>query len=124
MIYIIHGADDRSHFYQAALTASRFSRLGLRVFLLALSGSLAQSYLHSRACHICGLQFTFQHFLNCTALGADLEPLIRDAASKEDWEKFVLIVLGRFQVFIHLHRGGQCEQDECDLFAALNEEGE
>jgi hypothetical protein len=62
--------------------------------------------------------------LNCTALGVDLEPSIRDAANKEDWEKFVLIVLGRFQVFIHLHRGGQCEQDECDLFTALNEEGE
>jgi hypothetical protein len=112
---------DRSNFHQTALAASRFSRLGLRVFLLALTGSLALSYTHSRACLSCGTQFTFRHFLSCAALGADLEPVMREAVNREDWRKVAVLVLSRFQVFIHLHRGGQCEQEETDLFAALNE---
>ncbi len=113
---------DRHAFHQVSLASSRFSRLGLRVFLLAITGSLAQSYLGSRACHSCGTQFSFQHFLTCPTLGADLEPVLRSAVSNEDWGRVALIVLGRFQVFIHFYRGGVCDSDETALFEALNDE--
>jgi hypothetical protein len=76
----------RGNFYEVSLAASRVSRLGLHVFLLAITASLSQSYLRSRL-----------------------------------WDKFAFVILGRFQVFIHLHRGGHCERDEVDLFETLNE---
>jgi hypothetical protein len=112
---------NRRNFYEVSLTASRLSRLGLRVFLLAVTGSLAQSYLRSRACTVCGVNFTFEHFASCSALGQDLLPLLSLARESEDWEQFILLIVSRFQVFLHFHRGGICDQDETDLFTALDD---
>jgi hypothetical protein len=112
----------RAHFHAVALEASRYSQLGLRVFLLAITGSLAQSYLRTRACHSCGVQYSFEHFVTCPSLGVDLLRLLETAVANEDWKGFVRILFGRFQVFSHFHRGGVCEPDESDLFAALDDD--
>jgi hypothetical protein len=114
----------RANFYEAALAASRFSRLGLRIFLLAITGTLSMSYLKSRACYHCGVQFSFDHFLSCPALGDDRRPYIKAAIEKEDWKVFVSLILGQFMVFFHFFRGGKCEQDMIDLFEALNDVGD
>jgi hypothetical protein len=75
---------NRGNYYEAALAASKVSRLGLRVFLLATSGSLAQSYLKTRVCHFCGVSFSFEHFLCCPELGDDLRPHLLSAKEAED----------------------------------------
>jgi hypothetical protein len=114
----------RQFFREAALAASGFPRPGLQVFLLAITGLLSQSYLKTRACYECGVLFLFELVLSCPALGDDLTPpLVRGerAVSAEDWKGFTLLIFGRFQVFIHLHKGGECDADECELFEALNE---
>jgi hypothetical protein len=110
----------RGHFYQTVVEASRFSRLGLRVFLLVVTGSLAQSYLKSRVCPFCLCKFDFEHFLCCAALGPDLYPTLKMRAEDEDWKGFSCLILSRFQVFIHYFRHGQCDVDECELFSALD----
>jgi hypothetical protein len=51
-----------------------------------------------------------------------LVPVLRSTVSNEDWGRAALIVLGRFQVFIHFYRGGVCDSDETALFEALNDE--
>jgi hypothetical protein len=109
------------NFYEVSLQASRLSRLGLRVFLLSITGSLAQSYIKKRACPTCGDNFSFEHLLSCSTLGVDLREQLRLACEVQDWKAFVSIVVGRFQVFVYLHRGGLIEPDESDLFEALNE---
>jgi hypothetical protein len=113
----------RQGFFEAAREASKFSRLGLRVFMLAITGSFAQSYLKSRGCHSCGTSFSFEHFISCPSLGDDLRLALETCADNEDWRGFVLIILTRFQVFLHLHRNGVLDQDEVDLFSAVNEVG-
>ncbi len=105
---------DRREFYEVSLTALRVSRLGLRIFLLVTTGSLAQSYLQTRICHACGESFTFEHFASCPALGPDLIPRLRQAGEVEDWAQFVSFIFSRFQVFLHFHRGDVCDQDETD----------
>jgi hypothetical protein len=112
---------DRGNFYEVSLAASKVSRLGLRVFLLAITGSLAQSYLRTRKCHCCDVSFSFEHFLSCTALGDDLRPNMILLRENQAWDKFAYAIISRFQVFLHLHRGGHCERDELDLFESLNE---
>jgi hypothetical protein len=112
----------RAHFHEAALAASRFSRLGLRVFLLAITGSLALSYCKTRAYYRCVVNFSFEHFLSCPELGGeDCRPHLRAVVEKEDWKVFVSVILGRFEVFFHFFRGGECDQDMIELFEALNE---
>ncbi len=117
---------NRANFRQVSLRASRFSRNGLRVFLLAITGSFAQSYIKTRACHTCGVNFSFEHLLSCPHLGSDITDILREAALTEDWDHFISLIFGRFQVFVHLHMGGQAmvDQDLCELFQALEDQGE
>jgi hypothetical protein len=110
---------NRVAFHKATREASRFSRLGLRVFLLAITGSLAQSYLKSRSCSSCGVQFSFAHFLTCPLLGEDMTPSLVRSCEEEDWKHFSLLVLTRFQTFLHFYREGRCDADEVELFSAL-----
>jgi hypothetical protein len=112
---------DRGNFYEVSLAASKLSRLGLHIFLLAVTGSLAQSYLKARVCYNCGEKYTFEHFISCPFLGPDLLPLFKQAGDSQDWDAFVSLVVSCFQVFLHSHRGGVCEQDELDLFVALDD---
>jgi hypothetical protein len=114
----------RDNFYAAALAASRFTRLGLRVFLLTITGSLSLSYCKTRACHHCGVHFSFEHLMSCPVLGDDHRPLLEAAVGREDWKGFVLIILSRFEVFFHFFRGGDCDQDLMVLFEALNSSDE
>jgi hypothetical protein len=118
--YIASILGNRRNFYQVASEASRFSRLGLRVFLLAATGSLAQSYISSRFCPHCFVKFDFVHFLSCGTLGEDLRPALVAASEREDWKDFSAIIMSRFRVFIHLYRHGQCDSEECDLFERLD----
>lgn len=69
----------------------------------------------------CGEVFSFEHLLSCPALGIDLRPQISALKEAQAWDKFAFLVIGRFQIFIHCHRGGQCERDEEILFETLNE---
>jgi hypothetical protein len=112
---------NRTGFYELAKAASSFSRLGLRVFLLTISGSLAQSYLKSRSCPHCGVPFSFAHFISCSALGQDLQSTLAELIHEEEYERAVVIIFSRFQVFIHLHRGGQLSSDENDLFELVDD---
>jgi hypothetical protein len=111
----------RANFHRASLEASRFTKLGLRVFLLIVTGSLAQSYSKNRVCSQCGVPFTFVHFLDCPALGSDVYLTLRGFVEREDFERFVICLLSRFQVFIHFFRGGQLSRDEDDMFDLLDD---
>jgi hypothetical protein len=115
---------DRHDFHQVALEASRRSRLGLRVFLLAITGSLSQSYLKTRKCPACGAGFDFEHFVSCSFLGVPLVPALTRLGGDKDWKEFVSLILFRFQVFIHLFRQGHCDADESELFEQLCSEKE
>jgi hypothetical protein len=46
-----------------------------------------------------------------------------ERGAREEWKEFTMLVLGRFQTFIHFHRGGHPDIDEADLFSALNDFG-
>jgi hypothetical protein len=98
-------------FYQMALEASRCSRLGLRGFLLAGTGSLAQSYLHTRSCPSCFVMFDFLHFILCPCLGKDLSGYLSRFIAKEDWESFVNLLLSRFRVSITFFRPGAYDDE-------------
>jgi hypothetical protein len=111
----------RQAVYFTALEASRLSRLGVRIFMLAVSGSLSISYCKSRHCCACGLKFDFQHFLSCSGYGPDLTSLLISAVSCEDWQKAAFLIIGRFQVFVHAFRAGELTTDESELFDALND---
>jgi hypothetical protein len=82
----------RENFYQFALEALRRSRLGLRVFLLAIRGSLAQSYLKSRSCPSCGVKYDFVHFISCPSLGDPLLPALTRLGGDKDWVGFVSVI--------------------------------
>ncbi len=112
----------RFGFRQASVEASNFSRLGLRVFLLAITGSLSQSYVQTRTCPFCVVKFDFLHFLSCPSLGIDLRPVVAAEAANEDWKAFVKVILTRFRVFLHLFRHGQCDISEDELFDCLDED--
>jgi hypothetical protein len=86
------------------------------MFLLAITGSLAQSYLKTRVCHHCCVSFSFEHLLNCPRLGDDLQAPLLASREAEDWKLFVSIVFCRVHVFLHLHRGGHFDTDETELF--------
>jgi hypothetical protein len=58
--------------------------------------------------------------MSCPFLGDDRRPLLKAAVEREDWRGFAVIILGRFEVFFHFFRGGNCDQDVSELFEALN----
>jgi hypothetical protein len=103
-----------------AVEASRRSRLGLRVLLLAGTGSLAQSYLNTRFCPVCLLKYDFVHFISCPALGEDLSASLLRFVGDEDWRSFSDLILSRFRVFIQFFRQGHYDADEQDLFECLD----
>jgi hypothetical protein len=111
----------RQALYLVALEASRLSRLGLRAFMLSVSGALSLSYCRSRSCFSCGARFDFEHFLTCTGLGGNLVPLLQSAVSNEDWRGFAFAIISRFQVFIHAVRAGELSSDESELFGFLDD---
>ncbi len=110
---MLRGRDDM---FQATLAASRFSRLGARVFLLAVTGNLAQSYLKIRTCPSCGVSFDFCHFLSCRELGADARSVLTSLCQEQKWDDVAMLIFLRFQTFVHFFRGGHCDVDESDLF--------
>jgi hypothetical protein len=42
------------------------------------------------------------------------------AVENKDWQEVSVILLSRFEVFLHLHRGGHFTDEESELFEALN----
>jgi hypothetical protein len=111
----------RESFLGTAQAASRFSRLGLRIFILAGTGSLSQSYLKTRDCPQCGVRFDFDHYLCCPALGPELMASLSSYVAVKEFDKFSVAILSRFQVFLHCFRGGQTNKDEDELFAFLDD---
>ncbi len=93
---LIQGRED---FYQVALEASRRSRLGLRIFLLAITGSLAQSYLRSRFCSECGVKFDFEYFISCPAFGDSLLPALTRLGGGQGLGKFCFGYFAPFPSF-------------------------
>jgi hypothetical protein len=110
---------NRENFFQAALTASRFSKLGVRVFILAVTGCLAQSYIKTRTCPPCGEKYDFDHFLSCPALGDPIYLALSQACQRKDWDCFVEVLFLRYHVFLHYFRGGEFDDEESDLFARV-----
>jgi hypothetical protein len=111
----------RKAVYMTVLEASRLSRLAVRVILLAVSGSLSMSYSRTKLCHICGERFDFEHFLSCRHLGVALEHRLSYLIMCEDWRAAALLLLSRFQVFIHAARAGEVTAEENELFDLLND---
>jgi hypothetical protein len=111
----------RQAFYSTALEASRLSKLGVRVFMLFISGSLSLSYCRSRICFACGSKSDFEHLLTCQALGANLVSLLRLHVLNEDWKSAAYLVISRFQVFVHGFRAGEILSEEAELFEFLND---
>jgi hypothetical protein len=109
--------------HSTVLAASKFGLLGVRVALLALTGSLSVSYTKSRGC-ICGEQFSFAHFLSCATLGPCRTQSLRLAVEREDWRGAASLLLSRFEVFIHAFRGGELSAEESDLFEQLAKDAE
>ncbi len=110
----------RSAFQAVLLEASRFGSLGVRAVLLSISGSLTVSYLRSRTC-FCGVKFSFAHFLSCSLMGDCVSGRLERAIEVSDWHRSAVIILSRFEVFLHATRGGELSAEESDLFEALNE---
>jgi hypothetical protein len=100
--------------------ASGFGRLGVRAVLLIITGSLSVSYLQSRFC-VCGAKFSFEHFLSCPTLGCPLSHVLSAAIDNQDWKEAAIVLLSRFEVFLHAVRGGELSIEESDLFDSLNE---
>ncbi len=106
-------------FHSVLLEVSRFGALGVRAAVLATTGSLSVSYCKSRFC-FCGIKFSFEHFLTCPVLGPVISHSLRAAVQCGEWREAAIILLGRFEVFIHAAREGLTRPDEDDLFALLN----
>jgi hypothetical protein len=105
--------------YQVLREASTLSRLGVRASMLAISGSLALSYTGRRDCGKCGCRFTFEHFLQCPELGTPREHTLVAAVGNKDWPGAACVILSRFEVFMHLVKGGNFSADEAELFESL-----
>jgi hypothetical protein len=112
--------ESREALYGALLEASKFGSLGVRAFLLAITGSLSVSYAKSRFC-FCGCKFTFEHFLSCPLLGSCALPSLCSAVHEKDWRGAAVVILSRFEVYVHYLRGGELRDEEADLFSLLNE---
>ncbi len=111
----------RSALYLTVLESSRLSRLGARAVMLSISGALSLSYLRSRSCSFCGTRFDFEHFLSCRHLGVALEHRLSYAIFREDWRGAAVILLSRFQVFIHAIRAGEVTAEESELFNLVDD---
>ncbi len=85
-----------------------------------MSGSLGLSYHQARSCLHCGVHLSFEHFLSCSHLGPTLVHTLRSSITNRDWRGAAVLILGRFEVFIHSIRCGQLSPDEVELFDALN----
>jgi hypothetical protein len=104
--------------------ASKFGRLGVRAVVLVMSGSLGLSYHQARSCLHCGVHLSFEHFLSCPYLGPPRVHTVGSSVANRDWQGVALLILSRFEVFVHALRGGQLLPDEAELFSALNVPGE
>jgi hypothetical protein len=111
----------RSALYQIVREASKFSRLGVRAVVLSMSGSLGLSYQRSRVCLDCGVPWSFEHFLNCPSLGSPVQHLLEAHVAAKSWEDASLLLLGRFEVFLHYVKQGQFTAEETELFSAISE---
>jgi hypothetical protein len=105
--------------YQVLREASMHSRLGVRASMLAISGALALSYTGVKDCRSCHCRFSFEHFLNCPVLGFSLEPTLSACIENKDWSWAATLILSRFEVFLHLVKGGNFSTDETELFESL-----
>jgi hypothetical protein len=101
------------------LEASRFGSLGVRASMLSITGSLSVSYLKSRSC-LCGSKFTFEHFLSCPTLGDNHLHALLAHVENQDWRGSAVLLLSRFEVFIHALRSGELRAEEDELFHLLN----
>jgi hypothetical protein len=106
--------------YQVILEASKFSRLGVRAVVLALSGHLGLSYQRSRVCLDCGAPWSFEHFLHCPTLGMPVQHLLEAHIASKSWKDASLVLLGRFEVFLHHVKHGHFSADELELFSAIS----
>jgi hypothetical protein len=88
--------------YQVVREASSFSRLGVRAAMFAMSGSLSPSYTGCRDCYACDCWFTFEHFLNCPALGVPIQPSLVACVENKDWTGAAEVILSRFEVFLQI----------------------
>jgi hypothetical protein len=75
--------------------------------------------LKSRSC-LCGVKFTFEHFLSCPTLGVNLLHALAAQIGNQDWRGSAVILLSRFEVFIHAIRDGELRAEEDELFCLLN----
>jgi hypothetical protein len=111
---------DRQSLYSLVLFASRYSSLGVRAVVLALSGTLSLSYCKSRLCPHCGIKFSCEHFMCCEALGPSLVDTFSRFVEDKDFHGAAVLLLSRFQVFLHSIRGEFSSEEEF-LFDALCE---
>jgi hypothetical protein len=110
-------------FYSSAFEASKFGRLGVRAFLLCVTGTLSLSYCKSKMCVLCGDRFSFEHLFTCDELGPPAAASLRTFIHAKDWKGCAMFILSRFEVFVHAIRGGELSEEESDLFCFLAEEG-
>jgi hypothetical protein len=108
-----------SALYSTMLELSRFGALGVRVGALAIAGALLVPYSKSRFC-FCGQKFSFAHFLDCGVLGPCRSQSLCLAVDCGDWREAASIILSRFELYIHLERGGELRAEERELFELLN----
>jgi hypothetical protein len=110
----------REAVFNVVSEASRVSKLGVRALVLAMSGSLFLSYVGRRDCPDCGVRANFEHFMACPALGVPIQAMLTSCLENRDWKGSAIILLGRFEVFLHRFKGGNFTVEEADLFEALN----
>jgi hypothetical protein len=108
----------RRALYLTFLEASKFGVLGVRAAALAVAGALSVSYNKSRFC-LCGEKFCFEHFLACSFLGHDVTRVLQSSVSDGNWEHVAVILLSRFEVYIHALREGVLRDEEVNLFSLL-----
>ncbi len=117
--YVAAFFPNRAMFHPVMTEASRLSKLGLRVVVLAFSGALFLSYFKTRSCFDCRVHFSAEHFFTCPALGPDISGVFRGLVMRSEWRGAVALVLSRFQVIVHRWRGGALLQEESELFSLM-----
>jgi hypothetical protein len=111
-------------FHSTAFEASKSGRLGVRAFLLCVTGTLSLSYCKSKMCTLCGDRFSFEHLLSCDFLGPPAAVSLRAFVEAKDWKGCAVFILSRFEVFVHAIRGGELSDEESELFGWLVAVGE
>jgi hypothetical protein len=99
--------------------ASKFGILGVCASLLIFTGSLAVSYDKSHFC-VCGENFSFHLFWECPRLRLCRTHSLRLAVERKDWQEVAVIILSRFELYLHAIRGGKLWAEEIELFSNLN----